>query len=176
MEASVHRRPPRCPKRQLGYGPAYPTPIAILTFQTHHAATILREPPQQHVEHGVGLVLLHPRQVVVQHEEVLLVRAADLLLQLPALDRGSQVDLARRQPPQHDRGDREVDGFADVALAVLDGAAAVQDDDLLGLVPQQREQALVGHDVVVALGSRGHGGGYASGTINEDEHRTRLLN
>lgn len=126
-----------------------------LTFETCDTATILRQPPQQHTEHGITL-MLHPGQIVVQNEQVLLVRVAYLVLQLATLDGGGQVDLAGRQPPQHDGRYREVDRVAYVRLAVLVRAATVQHDDVLRLVAQQGQQALVRHQVVVAFRRRRH--------------------
>lgn len=103
-------------------------------------------------------MLLNSGQIVVENEKILLVGAADLLFEFPAFDGGGQVDFARRQPPQHNRGNGEIDRLPDVAFAVLDGTPAVQDDDLLGLATQQRQQPLVGDDVVVAFGRRRHFG------------------
>jgi hypothetical protein len=97
-------------------------------------------------------VLLNSGQIVVEDKQILLVGVADLLLEIPTLDGGGQVDLARGQATQHDRGYGKIDGISYVAFPVFDGAATVEDDHLLDIfAPEQRQQPIVGDGVLVAF-------------------------
>lgn len=116
-------------------------------------------------------MLLHRAAVIVQHEGVLLVRTADLRLELAALDRRRQFNLARSQPPQHNRRYREVDGVADVQLAVFIAAAAVEYHQPLGVrvASQFVQQPFLRDEVVV--GRHRHGGCERC----DDQHTARRI-
>lgn len=79
------------------------------------------------------LILARHSLAVVQDEQTELVARLDALLQLRRLDRRGQIDLAVGQASQDNAGYAQVDGAAYVRLAVLVGAAAVQQDQILGV-------------------------------------------
>lgn len=101
-------------------------------------------------------MLLNPTGIVVQHKQILLVRAADAALEVATLDRGGEVDLARRQPPQHDRRYREIDSVPDVRLPILVRAATVEDDQGFRVAPQQAQQTLLADKIAFTLGRHRH--------------------
>lgn len=101
-------------------------------------------------------MLLNPTRIVVHHKQILLVRVADAVLEFATLDRGGEVDFARRQPPQHDRRYREIDSVPDVRFPVLIGTPTVEDHQCFRIAPQQAEQTLLADKVAFTLGRHGH--------------------
>jgi len=99
---------------------------------------------------------LHLR-VAVHNKHTLLVGPVQASAQLAAVDGGEQVDFARPQAPQHDRGDAEVNGMPDVALAEVVRRAAVQEHEAAGVGAQLPQQPLLGDDPVGGGGQRGWG-------------------
>ena len=84
-------------------------------------AAILFEAPGQNLQSFVvQLLVIGVHAVPVHDKQVLLKGVTDLRLELATLDGGHEVDFASGQSPQHDAGDGQVDGAADVTFAVLD--------------------------------------------------------
>lgn len=86
------------------------------------------ELPRQNL-HDVGTRLRWT--VVVEDEESLKVHAEQTILQVLALDRAEQIDLALFESSKHDGWYRDVGRLLDVTGGIIVGTPTVEDDDLL---------------------------------------------
>jgi len=117
-----------------------------LTIEACHLAAILFQAPGQNLQSVVvQLLIIGVHAVPVHDKQVLLEGVTDFGLELATLDGGHEVDLARGQSPQHDARDGQVDGAPDVTLAVLDRAAAVEQDEASAVRAQLSHQPFAVH-------------------------------
>lgn len=68
--------------------------------------------------------------ISIQYERTLFVSIYDLLSEISALDRRSQVNLTGSQPSQHDCRYAEINRIADVTIGEVHWATAVQNEHL----------------------------------------------